>query len=406
MDVQSHIAEYVNQLHQVNWDRATVKAKVRYCRGKYDQTRLLASAIRAGDADADTLHNIIIKVCPYYDRLHSIYSGSGSRDTPQEIGTHAHASVKAPPTREIGIHASKNTLPAQEIGTNVSKNTPPTRKIGTRASVRASSGGEIGTHAPKNTRPAQDIGTSVSKNTPLTQAVSNHDEEPRLSAANGDDNDGDDNEGDYSDDDYDDNTQRKAALVERRPTVDKDLQMEGESSIRPTRKRSGDNLSKSLEELREQHEELKSIVNILESARGNQPTDLQENWKNLRRRERVIEERENRLAEKLLKNEARHQEILDDRAQELEDLHKRRMQELEVLHNRRMQEIVVEKAEVKQEKAEFKQEKAEFRQGRSEFRQERTEFRQERAEFRQERAEFKQEKQASQAGEANIPNRA
>ncbi|KAF9386769.1 hypothetical protein BGX21_000707, partial [Mortierella sp. AD011] len=203
---------------------------------------------------------------------------------------------------------------------------------------------------PKNyQRLTNPISESVSKNTLLTQAVSSHDEESRLSAADGDNNDGDDSEGDYSDDDYDDNTQGKTAL-ERRPTVDKGLRMEEESGIKPMSKRSGDDLSKSSEELQEQHEELKSVVN-----------------KSLRRRERA--RRENRLAEKLLENEAGHQKILDDRARELEDLHKRRIQEL-----------VVEKAEVKQEKEET-------------------------AEFRQEKAEFKQEKQASQAGETSVPSR-
>ncbi|KAF9997170.1 hypothetical protein BGZ79_009111 [Entomortierella chlamydospora] len=153
-------------------------------------------------------------------------------------------------------------------------------------------------------------------------------------------------------DDYDDSTQRKTVLVERRPTVDKDLQVEGESS------------------LRRQHEGLRSVVYILGNARGKQPTELQEHWKNLRRRRRTIEGRENKLAEKLLENKARLHEILDGGAQELEDLHKRCMHELEDLCNRRVREFTAEKAE-----------------------------------FKQEEAEFKQEKQASQTGEASIPNR-
>ncbi|KAF9199574.1 hypothetical protein BGZ49_010285 [Haplosporangium sp. Z 27] len=86
-DIRHEIAKYINQRHPDAYLNSTeIRGKINYLRVKYEK----AKGLETEAGDKSTCRERILKICPYYDRLHDVFKDTPPASTAaQEIGSHS-----------------------------------------------------------------------------------------------------------------------------------------------------------------------------------------------------------------------------------------------------------------------------------------------------------------------------
>ncbi|KAF8961584.1 hypothetical protein BGZ46_001325 [Entomortierella lignicola] len=74
-DLHAEIVEYVKERSGTTWEISQVKTKIKYAREKYNRARnLIRKASTQGNIDEQTLRDMVLNMCPDYDRFHELYA--------------------------------------------------------------------------------------------------------------------------------------------------------------------------------------------------------------------------------------------------------------------------------------------------------------------------------------------
>lgn len=95
IDVRKEIAALVNRTHGTEWDESNVKSKIQYAKKKYQDAKAILASTGEGNTDYAILRKRILEICPPFDRLHAVYSGTLSHDAPPPVQTSRYANTHA-----------------------------------------------------------------------------------------------------------------------------------------------------------------------------------------------------------------------------------------------------------------------------------------------------------------------
>ncbi|KAF9357891.1 hypothetical protein BGX26_002893 [Mortierella sp. AD094] len=343
-DIPKEISNYVKSLHDVQWSREVVKAKLHYARLKYNEAKRVADTLEdtMDLKEKAKIREAVLNLCPAFDRFNAVYSLIPAKEEELDENEKLHPTPPTPTSSSSRLDnersssiSSPSSVSRNESSCIAQSNNNPSRETdnGEESSADTVSDLAVEEHPEIEDRIAQLLRVNTGE-PPQKRQRKEDSHASNISSG------------------LRDNSRREDARRDDSRREDSRKETPLTTSMLDINAREPEEKRKSSSAFRDDsRRETQLTPSMLEF----QARELEEKKKDLRRRELVLEEREKEWFNRLIDSEERHQEMLDKRLEEMEKVGQQRMEATEREH----QEVLETRAREMDQKAQQRLEELE-----------------------------------------------